>query len=46
MLPARGEIAEAFDLTNSNDRQLMVVVFFLGLTFGPLSDTIGRKSMT
>jgi len=50
MLPALGEIAEAFDLTINNDRQLTVVVLFLGLTFGqllfgPLSDTTGRKPM-
>ena len=50
ILPALGEIAEAFNLTNSNDRQLTVLVLFLGLTFGrllfgPLSDTTGRKPM-
>ena len=50
MLPSLGEIAEAFELEQENDRQLTVVILFAGLTFGqlifgPLSDATGRKPM-
>ena len=50
ILPSLGEIAEAFELEQENDRQLTVVILFAGLTFGqlifgPLSDATGRKPM-
>ena len=50
MLPALGEIATAFALEHDNDRQLVIVMVFIGLTlgqliFGPCSDSIGRKAM-
>ena len=48
MLPAVGQIATQLGATNPNDRQFIVLFFFVGLTFGqlifgPLSDSIGRK---
>ena len=48
MLPALPEIAAELGAANVNDRQLVVVVLFVGLAFaqlayGPLSDTLGRK---
>jgi MFS transporter, DHA1 family, multidrug resistance protein len=48
MLPAVGLIATQLGATNPNDRQFIVLFFFLGMTFGqlvfgPLSDSIGRK---
>ena len=50
MLPALGEIAAAFALEHENDRQLVIVMVFVGLTlgqliFGPSSDSAGRKTM-
>jgi len=47
MLPAMPAIAEAFTLTETNDRQAIVAVYMLGfaaghLIFGPLSDRFGR----
>ncbi len=50
MLPALGEIAAAFELEHENDRQLVIVMIFVGLTFGqlifgPCSDSTGRKAM-
>ncbi|MFT3732547.1 MAG: multidrug effflux MFS transporter [Hyphomicrobium sp.] len=48
MLPALPEIASTFNVTNENDRQLIVVLYMAGFAvgqifFGPLSDHYGRK---
>lgn len=48
MLPALGTIASELGAREPNDRQLVLTVFFGGLTagqlcYGPLSDSIGRK---
>ena len=48
MLPAVGTIAADLHAANPNDRQFIVLFFFLGLTFGqlffgPMSDAAGRK---
>jgi DHA1 family bicyclomycin/chloramphenicol resistance-like MFS transporter len=48
MLPALPQIGSDLNVTNANDRQLVVSLFFLGnavgqLLFGPLSDATGRK---
>ncbi len=48
MLPAVGTIATELHAANPNDRQFIVLFFFLGLTFGqlifgPMSDAVGRK---
>ncbi len=48
MLPAVGTIASELHASNPNDRQFIVLFFFLGLTFGqlifgPMSDAVGRK---
>ncbi len=48
MLPAVGVIATELHAANANDRQFIVLFFFLGLTFGqlifgPMSDSVGRK---
>lgn len=48
MLPALGKIANDLGARQPNDRQLVLTVFFGGLTagqlcYGPLSDAIGRK---
>ncbi len=47
MLPALPEIAGEFALTNANDRQLVVIMYFAGfgigqLLWGPISDRFGR----
>ncbi len=49
MLPAIGIISTSLGATNPNDRQLIILGFFAGmmfgtLLFGPVSDSIGRKS--
>jgi DHA1 family bicyclomycin/chloramphenicol resistance-like MFS transporter len=48
MLPALPQIAADLGVEDVNDRQLVVIVLFIGLAlaqivYGPLSDTIGRK---
>ena len=48
MIPALGVIARDLQLANSNDAQLIIAVFFLGMSpgilfFGPFSDSFGRK---
>ncbi len=48
MLPALGEIARDLGAARSNDRQLVLTVFFAGMTvgtlvYGPVSDSFGRK---
>jgi MFS transporter, DHA1 family, multidrug resistance protein len=48
MLPALGQIATDLPLADPNDRQLVLTLFFAGLSFGqfvfgPLSDSTGRK---
>lgn len=47
MLPALPDIAEHFALQNPNDRQLVVISYFLGFAvgqffWGPISDRFGR----
>ena len=49
MLPALGIIADDLMVEKSNDRQLIVSVLFIGmgigqLLYGPISDSLGRKS--
>jgi DHA1 family bicyclomycin/chloramphenicol resistance-like MFS transporter len=48
MLPALPQIAADLGVANVNDRQLVVIVLFIGLAlaqivYGPVSDTLGRK---
>ncbi|ODT05662.1 MAG: MFS transporter [Mesorhizobium sp. SCN 65-20] len=48
MLPALPNIGFAFDVTNPNDRSLVLTVFLVGfglpqMVFGPLSDRFGRR---
>jgi DHA1 family bicyclomycin/chloramphenicol resistance-like MFS transporter len=48
MLPALGEIARDLGAKSPNDRQLVLTVFFAGMTlgtlvYGPVSDSFGRK---
>ncbi|HTJ84713.1 MAG TPA: multidrug effflux MFS transporter [Polyangiaceae bacterium] len=48
MLPALGSIADSLGARGDNDRQLVLTMFFAGLTFGqlvygPLADALGRK---
>jgi MFS transporter, DHA1 family, multidrug resistance protein len=48
MLPALPEIARALGVANENDRQLIIILYMAGFSFGqlfvgPLSDRFGRK---
>jgi MFS transporter, DHA1 family, multidrug resistance protein len=48
MLPALPQIAADLGVADVNDRQLVVIVLFIGLAlaqiaYGPISDTLGRK---
>lgn len=48
MLPALPQIAADLGVADVNDRQLVVIVLFIGLAlaqiaYGPISDTMGRK---
>ena len=48
MLPALPQIATDLGVADVNDRQLVVIVLFIGLAmaqiaYGPISDTMGRK---
>ena len=48
MLPALPQIAADLGVADVNDRQLVVIVLFIGLAmaqivYGPVSDTLGRK---
>ncbi|AUX76558.1 MULTISPECIES: multidrug effflux MFS transporter [Sinorhizobium] len=48
MLPALSSIGQSFDVTNANDAQLVIGIFFLGfgfsqIFFGSLSDAFGRR---
>lgn len=48
MLPALSQISRDLNVQNTNDRQLVVSILFLGLAvgqlfFGPISDKVGRK---
>ncbi len=50
MLPALPNIAQAFSLTNANDRQLVVIAYVscfgvAQLIYGPLADAYGRRSV-
>ena len=50
MLPALPDIGEAFELTDPNRRQLVVIVYLFGfglaqLVYGPLADSYGRKGV-
>ncbi|MBG1232260.1 multidrug effflux MFS transporter [Aestuariivirga litoralis] len=49
MLPALGIMAHELNAAHENDRQFIILGFFAGLTFGtlvfgPISDSLGRKS--
>src|SRR5690242_16859143 len=48
MIPALPDIGRSLNVTHENDRQLVVVAYFLGfastqLVWGPLADRFGRK---
>src|ERR1044071_5716340 len=48
MLPALPQIGADLGVANENDRQLVVIILFIGLAlaqiaYGPAADTFGRK---
>lgn len=48
MLPALSDIGRSLSISNANDTQFIVTMFFVGIVigepiFGPLSDSIGRR---
>jgi MFS transporter, DHA1 family, multidrug resistance protein len=48
MVPALPDIGRSFDVARENDRQLVVIAYFIGfastqLLWGPLADRFGRK---
>jgi len=48
MLPGIGIMAQELNAAHSNDRQFIILGFFIGITFGtlifgPISDSVGRK---
>jgi len=50
MLPALGQVADTYALTDPNDRQLVIFSYILGfglpmLFFGPMTDRFGRKGL-
>lgn len=50
ILPALAEIGDGYNLTDDNDRQLVIVAFTVSfgiaqLAFGPLADRFGRKGL-
>ena len=50
MLPSLGDISRMLGVQGGNDRQLVIVALFVGLTcgqlvFGPVSDKTGRRPM-
>lgn len=50
MLPAMSTIASDFNVTATNDIQLIVIIYMIGfatsqLVFGPLSDALGRRRL-
>ena len=48
MVPALPDIGQSFHVAHENDRQLVVIAYFVGfaatqLVWGPLADRFGRK---
>ena len=48
MIPALPDIGQTLNVTQENDRQLVIIAYFIGfastqLVWGPLADRFGRK---